>query len=85
MGEAVIKKIEFLYVKELKKKYGDKIFINNNELNLYKDGRENKLLLVLILDKIKKYTHEKYIDFPISMSGKYITKKDYNKIIRGSK
>jgi hypothetical protein len=85
MGEATIKKIEFLYVKELKKKYLGEVFINNKELNFYTKGRENKLLMVLRLEKIKKYPQEKYVSYPISMSGKYITRKDYKKIIGRSK
>jgi len=80
-GEAVIKNIEFLHIKELKRKYSNKIFLNNKELNLYAIGREKKVLLVLTLYKIKRYHKERSIDYVITMAGKYINKEEYNKII----
>ena len=80
IGEAVIKKIEFLKCDELIKKYKNKVFLNSEELKDYVSEREEKPLLVLTLKNIKRYNKEKILNYPITMSGKYITKEEYNKI-----
>ncbi|MFH1358261.1 MAG: DUF365 domain-containing protein [archaeon] len=80
IGEAIIKKVEFLKYNELIKEHKKEIFLSTRELKDYASKREEKPLLVLILNEIKKYNKEKRLNYPITMSGRYITKEEYNKI-----
>jgi hypothetical protein len=80
IGEAIIKDIKFLSIKELMKKFQNRILLNKKELKNYSLFRRDKSLLVLILHKIKRYKKESSINFPITMNGRYITQKEYKKI-----
>jgi hypothetical protein len=82
IGEGVIESIEFLTPDEVWQKYDGKIFLDRKELHEYTTSQptrtSTKKMLVITLRKLKKYKSGiKYLK-PITMTGEYITKKDYN-------
>lgn len=81
-GEAIISNIEFLFKKELVKKYNHNIFISPKELNSYCLGREDRKMLVLTLSEIKEYTWDVFSNKIVTMGGMYITKEEYKKLIK---
>lgn len=82
-AEGIIEKIELLNYKETVKQYRNKLIQTKEELLGYCGmgfiGGSNKKLVYYI----KKLNFERkkiYPKFPITMTGKYITKKDYEEL-----
>lgn len=73
VGEATIKKIEYLTVNECLSKYEDRLIASKNALSGYSAGREDKEALVLELTEIKKYEKEIKLYKPITINGLYLT------------
>lgn len=86
VGEGIIEKTEFLTPDESLLKYGDKLFLNKEELENYtakQSGRTStKKLLVLSLTKVRKYTKEIRYPRPLTMTGEYITKREYLSLMK---
>jgi len=80
IGEGNIEKIELLSLDEVLKKYKGNIFLNEEQLNSYSNGRTKKPV-VFTLKKLIKYEDGIRIDIPITMGGKYITKSEYHNIL----
>ena len=57
-------------------------FVNKEDLLQYAKGREEKQLLVLELKEIKRYQNQIYLDFPITMSGLFVTKQNRKSIFK---
>ena len=85
VGEGVIKAIEFMTPSEVVAKYGSRVFLTKDELMVYATqmpGRSpTKKLLVLILGKIKSYSPPLRWKHPITMTGQYLTEKEYQKLL----
>lgn len=89
VGEGVIQAIEFLTPDEVLGKYGDKVFLDRDELIKYATqvpGRKlTKKMLVLVLSKVKKYSPRPKWMKPITMAGQYFTQDAYKELcVRGS-
>jgi len=82
IGEAKIRKIEYLDLYGILKKYKKNLMISESELILYAEGRELKKAQVLELENPVLYPTEIKVSVPITMQGTYITNKN-KKIIFG--
>lgn len=82
VGEGTIDKIELLTPNEALEKYGDKLFLNKEELTEYtkhQPKREpSKKMLVLSLSKPRKYPQGIKYKRPITMAGEYLTQEKYS-------
>jgi len=85
VGEGRIEEIHFLTPNEALKEYGNKLFLNAEEIAQYTLHRPNrdssKKMLVLVLSKIRRYSEPKKFKRPISMAGQYLTQKDYKDLL----
>ena len=82
IGEAKIRKIEYLDLYGILKKYKKNLMISESELILYAEGRELKKAQVLELENPVLYPTEIKVSVPITMQGTYIANKN-KKIIFG--
>ena len=90
VGEATIKNIDFLKISEIYKKYGDRVFISEEEAKSYSkplssrrtgvSGARDIKFLVLEFKDIKKYGKIVKPKRFITVGGKYLTKKEYEEI-----
>jgi hypothetical protein len=85
IGEGVIDEIEFLTPDEVLSKYGNKVFLNEKELDKYVHLRPNrtssKKMLTINFSKLRKYSHPIRTDKRITMAGQYLTKKEYSEVV----
>lgn len=86
VGEAIIKSVGFLAPLRVLEQYGEKVFLNRNELMDYVSQQPSRTLskkmLVLVLSKPKKYTRAISYGKPITMAGEYLTEEGYNTLIQ---
>lgn len=80
VGEAIIKKIEFLLPEVAMKKYKEKLITPPEEMAEYVRGRDTKKMLVLELCNIIKYSHPVIMRTPVTMAGQYVTEDNQKKI-----
>lgn len=82
-GEAIIKSISEMKSKDILKLYKDNLIISEEEFKEYVGNR--KKMAVIELKNFKKFnTPVKPLKF-VTISGKYITDKEYQSIIKKSK
>jgi hypothetical protein len=85
VGEARIKANEFLTPLEVLEKYGDRVFLDRDELTKYASRRPlrtmSRKMLVLVLTKPVKYSKRIKYEKPLTMAGKYLTKEDYDALL----
>ena len=84
IGEAKIKKVDYLDMQEILRRYKKTLMISESELRLYAEGREFKKAQILELENPVLYPKEMKVSVPITMQGTYITNKN-KKIIFGKK
>ena len=80
-GEADIVSISLMTLSEVVSAYGSSLFLTENELREYSNGRENKKMMVFLLGRITKYPEPKYLGRRITMVGEYMTREEYNSLI----
>lgn len=90
VGEAIIKNIDFLKISEIYKRYGDRVFIREEEAKPYSKplrfrrtgvgGARDVKFMVLELQEIKEYSKIVKPKRFITVAGKYLTKKEYEEI-----
>lgn len=86
LGEGTIESSEFLTPEEAWQKHGNKIFLDQKELHEYTTSQprrtSTKKMLVMTLQKLKKY--EKGVKYPrrITMAGEYVSKTDYESLMQ---
>lgn len=84
VGESLIEAVEFLAPEEVIEKYGQKVFLNKDELTEYTLRQPNrdcsKKMLVLVLSKLRKYSQPKKFNRKISMVGQYLTLREYREL-----
>jgi hypothetical protein len=85
VGEATIKANEFLTPLEALEKYGDRVFLEKEELIEYASRQPlrtmSKKMLVLVLAKPTRYSNRIMYEKPMTMAGKYLTEKDYETLM----
>ena len=80
-GEAEITSISLMTLSEVVSAYGSSLFLTENELREYSGGRDNKKMLVFMLDGITKYPEAKSLGRGISMVGEYMSKEEYEALV----
>ncbi len=80
-GVADIISINLMSPAEVVAKYCGSLFLTLEELRAYSKGRENKRMIVLVLDKIKRYQEPKHWMHGMTMAGEYISKEQYDSLI----
>jgi len=85
-GEGTIDRIEFLTPDEVLEKYGDKLFLNKEELTGYTTSQpkrtSSKKMLVFTLCKLRKYPPGIKYERPITMAGEYLTEEKYSALLQ---
>lgn len=61
--------------------YSSSLFLKEDELREYSDGRDNKKMMVFRLDKIIQYQEPKHLGRGITMVGEYISEEEYKSIV----
>lgn len=82
-GEADIVSIDLMILSEVLSKYRNNLFLTENELREYSNGRDTKNMMVFILDNITTYSEHKYLGHGITMVGEYISKEEYEFLVGG--
>jgi len=86
VGEGIIEKMEFLTPTEALEKYGDKVFLNKDELAYYttqQPGRPSgKKMLTLVLTKLRRYSCGIKYERPITMTGEYLTEEKHSGLLQ---
>jgi hypothetical protein len=86
VGEATIKAVEFLTPVKAFEKYGDKLFLNKDELMKYasqpSSRTASKKMLVLVLFKPRKYLMGIKYARHITKAGEYFTDERYNALVQ---
>jgi len=77
-----IKKINFLKPEEIICKELSRIQMNREDFEKYTSNRKEKPLIILELDDIKDFNPPIILDFPITMTGKNLTKEELDRIIK---
>ncbi len=80
-GEADILSINLMTLSEAVSAYGSSLFLAEDELREYSDGRDNKKMMVFVLGGITKYPEAKSLGRGITMVGEYRSKEEYNSLI----
>ncbi|PPA80397.1 MAG: DUF365 domain-containing protein [Candidatus Methanomarinus sp.] len=80
-GEADIKSISLMTLSETILKYGSNLFLTEDELRKYSNGRDSKKMMVFELDEITSYPAPKALGHGITMVGEYISKEEYNLLV----
>jgi len=73
VGDANIKKFDFLDMDNILNRYHGRLMISDDEFKLYAKGREKKKALVLELINLNKYKNEIKLSKPLTMAGIYLT------------
>ncbi|WP_217497651.1 DUF365 domain-containing protein, partial [Methanosarcina mazei] len=81
MGEAEIVSVKLMALSEVIHNYSDKLFLNEDELRKYSNGRDEKKMIVLLLDKITVYPEPKYLGRVITMAGEFISKEEFEALM----
>jgi len=86
VGEGIIEAIEFLTPKEVLEKYGDKVFLNKDELMEYAMRQPkrtfSKKMLTLTLSKLRRYPTGIKYERPVTMAGEYLTQEKYSALLQ---
>jgi hypothetical protein len=91
VGEATIKRIEMMKLDDIYRKYGERVFITREEARSYsrplKDRKKggsgrDVTFLVLELENIRRYEKAVKPKRFITVGGKYLTKQEYESMIR---
>lgn len=85
IGEATIKANEFLTPLEALEKYGEKVFLEKDELIEYALHQPlrtmSRKMLVLVLSKPTRFSKRIIYKKPMTMAGKYLTENDYETLM----
>ena len=77
-GEAEIKSISLMTLSDLILRHSSGLFLTEEELREYSNGRDNKKMMVFELGKITPYLESKALGHGITMVGEYISEEEYN-------
>ena len=80
-GEAEIVSINLMTLPEVVSAYGSKLFLTEDELREYSNGRDAKKMMVFELSAIRRYSEPKELGHGITMVGEYMQKEEYDALI----
>lgn len=82
-GEAEITSINLMTLSEVVSAYGSSLFLTEDELREYSNGRDAKKMMVFELSAIRRYSEPKELGHGITMVGEYITREEYDAMMGG--
>jgi hypothetical protein len=74
VGEATIVDVGTATAEEAIARFGDDLFLAKEELERYVGARKEKRMLVLVVDRSKRYRNALRLEKPITMTGQYMTR-----------
>lgn len=77
-GEADIVSINLMTLSEVVSAYSSSLFLTEDELREYSDGRDSKKMMVFRLGKIIPYQEPKHLGHGLTMVGEYISEEEYD-------
>lgn len=80
-GEADIISISLMTLSEVVSAYGSSLFLTEDELREYSNGRDSKKMMVFGLSGITKYPEDKSLGRGITMVGEYMSKEEYDALV----
>jgi hypothetical protein len=80
-GEADIVSIGLMTLSEVVTAHRSSLFLTEDELREYSNGRDNKKMMVFRLGKIIPYKEPKHLGRGITMVGEYISEDEYKSIV----
>ena len=80
-GEADIASIDLMNLSEVVSIYSSSLFLTEDELREYSNGRDSKKMIVFELGAIRRYSEAKALGHGITMVGEYISKEEYKSLI----
>lgn len=80
-GEAEIVSINLMTLSEVVLTYGSSLFLTEDELWEYSNGRDAKKMMVFELGAIRRNSEPKLLGHGITMVGEYISKEEYKSLI----
>lgn len=83
-GEAEITSISLMTLSDVISAYSSSLFLTEDELREYSDGRDNKKMMVFVLGGITKYPEAKSLGRGITMVGEYMAKEEYEALVGDS-
>lgn len=81
VGEAEISSIHIENISGVLAEFSETLFLSENELRAYSNGRDEKKLMVFLLNNIKVYSKPVFLGHGITMVGEYISKEEYHSLI----
>lgn len=81
-GECDISAIYSMKPSKVISEYEKDLFLSEKELRYYSSGREGKKMMVFELNNIKKYSIPKILDHQITIGGKYISRDEYDHLVK---
>lgn len=80
-GEADIVSISLMTLSKAVSAYGSNLFLTEDELREYSNGRDLKKMMVFELGAIRQYSELKELGHGITMVGEYMQKEEYDALI----
>ena len=80
-GEAEIVSLNLMLLSEVVSAYSSSLFLTEDELREYSNGRDSKKMMVFKLGGIKKYSEAKALGHGITMVGEYVPEEEYNALV----
>jgi len=80
-GEAEIVSINLMTLSEVVSAHVSILFLTEEELREYSNGRDTKKMIVFELDAIRRHSEPKKLGHGITMVGEYISKEEYKSLI----
>lgn len=77
-GEAEIKSISLMTLSDVILEHSNGLFLTEDELREYSNGRESKKMMVFELGEITPYKKPKALGYGITMVGAYVSEKEYD-------
>jgi hypothetical protein len=80
-GEAEITSIRLMTISEVVLVYSSNLFLTEDELREYSNGRDSKKMMVFVLSRITRYPEPKSLGHGITMIGEYSSEGEYEALV----
>ena len=81
VGDVEIVPINLMTLSEVVSAYGSRLFLTEDELREYSNGRGAKKMMVFELGEIRRYSGPKELGHGITMVGEYMSKEEYDALV----
>jgi|GEM_PF-892775 len=80
-GEAEITSIRLMTISEVVLTHSSNLFLTEEELREYSNGRDSKKMMVFVLSRITRFPEPKSLGHGITMIGEYISEEEYETLV----